>query len=98
MQPMSHPPVESLSLERVLHALGDTARLAMFRTIAGAEGLTCGEVCSVQPRSTLSHNTRILREAGLIESERRGKSVINRARIDDLNARFPGLLDLVLQP
>lgn len=98
MQPLSHPPVESLTLERVLHALGDTARLTMFRTIAAADGIACGDVCSVQPRSTLSHNTRILREAGLIVSERRGKCLINRARTADVEARFPGLLDLVLEP
>jgi DNA-binding transcriptional ArsR family regulator len=96
MPPMSHPPVESLSLERVLHALGDTARLNMFRTIAASDGIACGEVCAVLPRSTLSHNTRILREAGLIASERRGKTVINRVRTADLDARFPGLMDLVL--
>jgi DNA-binding transcriptional ArsR family regulator len=98
MQPLSHPPAESLSLERVLHALGDTARLTMFRTIAASEGMACGDICTAQPRSTLSHNTRVLREAGLIASERRGKSVINRARTADLEARFPGLLDLVLKP
>jgi DNA-binding transcriptional ArsR family regulator len=96
MVPLSHPPVESLSLERVLHALGDSTRLTMFRTIAAADGLACGEVCTFQPRSTLSHNTRILREAGLIVSERQGKSLINRARTADLDDRFPGLLDLVL--
>lgn len=96
MQPLSHPSVESLSLERVLHALGDPARLAMFRTIAASDGIACGEVCAVLPRSTLSHNTRLLREAGLIVSERRGKSVINRARMADLDARFPGLTAVVL--
>jgi len=98
MQPLSHPSPESLNLERILHALGDTARLTMFRTIAASDGVACGEICSVLPRSTLSHNTRILREAGLITSERRGKTLINRARMADLEARFPGLLRLVLTP
>jgi DNA-binding transcriptional ArsR family regulator len=98
MMPLNHPTRDSLSLERILHALGDTARLAMFRTIAASDGIACGDVCSAQPRSTLSHNTRILRDAGLIESERRGKSVINRVRRTDLESRFPGLLDLVLKP
>lgn len=96
MPPLPHPPTESLSLEHVLHALGDTARLTMFRTIAATDGIACGEVCAVQPRSTLSHNTRILREAGLIRSERRGKSLINYPRTEDLESRFPGLLDVVL--
>ncbi len=97
MPPLTHPTVESLSLERVLHALGDTARLTMFRTIAATDGIACGEVCAAQPRSTLSHNTRVLREAGLIRSERRGKSLINYPRTEDIEARFPGLLDVILK-
>ncbi len=96
MQPVSHPPTDSLTLERVFHALGDAGRLTMFRRIAASPGLACGEVCSVMPRSTLSHNTRILRDAGLIVSERRGKTLVNRVRADDLEARFPGLMATVL--
>lgn len=96
VQPISHPSAESLTLERVCHALGDAGRLTMFKRIAASPGLACGAVCDVMPRSTLSHNTRILRDAGLIVSERQGKTLTNRVRTDDLEARFPGLLNLVL--
>ncbi|HEV7229169.1 metalloregulator ArsR/SmtB family transcription factor [Brevundimonas sp.] len=96
MQPLSHPPDDALSLERIFHALGDPARLTIFRRIARGDGLACGEVCAVMPRSTLSVHTRILRDAGLIRSERRGKSVISRVRAEALEARFPGLLNLAL--
>jgi DNA-binding transcriptional ArsR family regulator len=96
VQPISHPPAESLSLERVFHALGDPGRLGIFRKIAASDGTACGDVCALTPRSTLSHNTRILREAGLIVSERQGKSLISRVRTADLDARFPGLLPMVL--
>lgn len=96
MQPLNHPPEDSLSLERIFHALGDSARLTMFRKLAAKDGLACGEVCEVMPRSTLSHHTRILREAGLIRSERQGKLIINRVRKDELERRFPGLMTLAL--
>jgi len=98
MTPLAHPSSDSLRLERVLHALGDTARLTMFRTIAASDGLSCGEICSAQPRSTLSHNTRVLRDAGLITSERQGKTLVNRARTADLESRFPGLMAVILSP
>lgn len=96
MQALHHPGDESLTLDRIFHALGDPARLTMFRRIAAQDGLACGAVCDVMPRSTLSHHTRILREAGLIRSERQGKSVINHVRREVLEARFPGLMRLAL--
>lgn len=96
MQPLHHPADDALTLERIFHALGDPARLTMFRRIAAKDGMACGDVCSVMPRSTLSHHTRILREAGLIRSERQGKSVINRVRGDALERLFPGLMQLAL--
>ncbi len=85
-----------MTLERIFHALGDPARLTMFRRIAAKDGTACGEVCDVMPRSTLSHHTRILREAGLIQSERQGKSIVSRVRRDALEKRFPGLMALAL--
>jgi DNA-binding transcriptional ArsR family regulator len=96
VQPLHHPAEDALTLERVFHALGDQARLTMFRRIAARDGMACGEVCDVLPRSTLSHHTRILREAGLIVSERQGKSVINRVRAEELERKFPGLMQLAL--
>ena len=40
--------------------------------------------------------TRTLREAGVIRQERRGTTKLTWLRRDDLDARFPGLLDAVL--
>jgi hypothetical protein len=40
----------------------------------------------------------VLREAGVIEQRQLGTSRLNSLRRDDLDARFPGLLDAVLQP
>ena len=48
-------------------------------------------------KSTLSNHFRILREAGLIRSAKQGVEHRNVLRDEDINARFPGLLKLVLK-
>jgi DNA-binding transcriptional ArsR family regulator len=47
-------------------------------------------------KSTLSHHLRVLREAGITLTEPSGTQRVVSLRADDLNARFPGLLDAVL--
>jgi ArsR family transcriptional regulator len=58
-----------------LKALADSHRLRMLATLARAEQPVC--VCDFTDalplnQSTVSHHLRILREAGLVTSERRG--------------------------
>jgi len=48
------------------------------------------------PKSTLSQHFRILREAGLIRSERKGVELINTTRCEELKERFgPMILAIV---
>lgn len=59
---------------RLLGALADPARLAIVRLLA-ADGAVCA--CDVAPSAglsqpTISHHLRVLREAGVVRSERRG--------------------------
>jgi DNA-binding transcriptional ArsR family regulator len=49
------------------------------------------------PKSTCSQHYRILREAGIIVSEKRGVELFSRVRERELNARFPGLLLSILK-
>ncbi|SIM56648.1 ArsR/SmtB family transcription factor [Micromonospora cremea] len=65
-------------------ALGDPVRLQLMSMIASAEG---GEacVCDLTPAfdltgPTISHHLKTLREAGLVDAERRGTWVYYRAR------------------
>lgn len=98
MKPLQHPSPEAFRLANVLHALADPLRVAMLRRLAGCcDGLACGAVCDAQPRSTLSFNLKVLREAGLVRSARRGKEIVNVIRRDEVDARFPGLLDAVFR-
>ncbi|MFD6531155.1 ArsR family transcriptional regulator [Streptomyces sp. NPDC060184] len=50
-----------------------------------------------RPESTLSHHLKTLREAGLVRNVPQGRQRSLTLRRDDLDARFPGLLDAVLQ-
>ena len=71
------PERDATELARGFAALADPARLQILSIIAAApEGEVC--VCDfVEPlgksQPTVSHHTRVLVEAGLIEGEKRGK-------------------------
>jgi ArsR family transcriptional regulator len=65
-------------------ALGDPVRLQLMSMIASApDGEAC--VCDLTPAfelsgPTISHHLKTLREAGLVDAERRGSWVYYRAR------------------
>jgi DNA-binding transcriptional ArsR family regulator len=94
------PAVEELSLPKVLAALADPARLATVQALALKGESTCSQVQQDAgldlSKSTMSHHLRILREAGITRTRLHGASRILTLRRDDLDARFPGLLDAVL--
>ena len=75
------PAAQAERLAALLKALADPVRLRLYTRIAATEGETCvcdlGDFGVSQP--TISHHLRKLREAGLIDSERRGTWVYYRA-------------------
>jgi DNA-binding transcriptional ArsR family regulator len=89
MRPLFHPPVETLTVQGVLYALSDPVRLRIYIDLLQA---SCSQNCSFfshsgdtsLPKSTLSQHFKILREAGLIYSERKGVEVKNVPRYEDL--------------
>ncbi len=63
-------------LARMFKALGDPVRLRILSLIASHEGGECC-VCDISPafevsQPTISHHLKTLREAGLLDCERRG--------------------------
>jgi DNA-binding transcriptional ArsR family regulator len=93
---LHHPPADSLELTGVLHALSDPMRLEIVRTLAAGVECRCGAFDLPVTKSTRTHHFRVLRESGVIEQLADGTALLNRLRRDDLDARFPGLLDSVL--
>jgi ArsR family transcriptional regulator len=83
--PLVREPVneaEAPGLAQVFKALGDPVRLRLVSLIGAHEG---GEVCVCElteafnlSQPTISHHLKILREAGIIGSQRRGTWVYYR--------------------
>jgi DNA-binding transcriptional ArsR family regulator len=96
MREPHHPPRAELELEAVLHALSDPARLAIVEHLAGEDECSCGAFDVSVSKATLSHHFRVLRECGLVRTRPDGRRRLLSLRRDDLNARFPGLLEAVL--
>jgi ArsR family transcriptional regulator len=77
-EPVVHPDVERQRAERmaaVAKALGDPIRLQLVDVLRKHAGKVC--VCELTPlfdvgQPTVSHHLKVLREAGIVDSERRG--------------------------
>jgi DNA-binding transcriptional ArsR family regulator len=92
-----HPTREQIRLVDVLAALGHPIRLQIVRNLASGEEVPCGVVLPDVPKSTLTGHWRVLRESGLLWERQAGRNNFKTLRRDDIDARFPGLLDLVFK-
>jgi ArsR family transcriptional regulator, arsenate/arsenite/antimonite-responsive transcriptional repressor len=76
--PVVYPDVERAQAERmarIAKALGDPIRLQLVDVLRKHAGKVC--VCELVPlfdlsQPTVSHHLKVLRDAGLVDSERRG--------------------------
>jgi ArsR family transcriptional regulator, arsenate/arsenite/antimonite-responsive transcriptional repressor len=88
---------QAVELARLFKAMGDPVRLRLLSLIASHEG---GEACVCDltgafalSQPTISHHLKVLRQAGLVSSERRATWVYYRLRPEVI-----GLLADVLVP
>ena len=96
MRNLHHPRIEEVTLPDVLHALSDPVRLQIVRALADREEQSCSAVESSVSKSTLSHHFKVLREAGITKTRVNGTHRYVSLRREDLESRFPGLLESVL--
>lgn len=102
MKQIYHPAASDISVEGILHALSDPVRVRIYADILRAD---CPQTCSTflmfdnqaLPKSTLSQHFRVLREAGLIRSERKGVEIHNRSRCEDIYERFGPVLEAIIE-
>jgi DNA-binding transcriptional ArsR family regulator len=95
---ISHPERNEIHLEGVLHALSDPVRLGIVREIAEAGGeRRCGSFAHAVTKSTMTHHFKVLREAGVIRQRQEATLRLTSLRREDLDTRFPGLLDRILE-
>jgi DNA-binding transcriptional ArsR family regulator len=92
--------LEEVDVLSVLQALSDPVRLEIVRQLAAAEdgkGLMCNQLQLPVAKSTGSHHLKTLLNAGITAEQEEGTCKYVRLRRADLEQRFPGLLDSVLQ-
>ncbi len=95
---LEYPDRDELQLVEVLQALGDPIRIQIVRILDQADGaIACHEMGLPVAKSTGSHHLKVLREAGVVRAQVDGTRRYYTLRLDDLEARFPGLLDSVLR-
>jgi DNA-binding transcriptional ArsR family regulator len=99
---LTHPHIRDVTVAAILHALSDPVRLGIISQLLKVRGgMNCTETTlklkRPMPKSTCSQHYRILREAGLIASERKGVDLSSRVRAAELQGRFPGLLASILE-
>ena len=92
----NHPQREQIRLEHVLTALGNPLRLAVVQKLASGGEHPCGTLLQGLSKSTLTHHWRVLRDSGVIWQRPDGRANLLSLRREDLDARFPGLLDSLL--
>ncbi|MEV6017840.1 MULTISPECIES: helix-turn-helix domain-containing protein [unclassified Streptomyces] len=94
----THP--DEVPVLTALAALADPVRLRIVRELAGSTewSRACGSFDVPVGKAALSHHFAVLRGAGLVEQRDEGPRRVNRLRRREFEARFPGLLALVLRP
>jgi DNA-binding transcriptional ArsR family regulator len=92
-----HPDVDALDLATIMRTVGDPVRLAIVRELADGREQACGnlQITLGIPASTGSYHLRLLREAGVTRTRAEGTTRWISLRRDDLESRFPGLVDVL---
>jgi DNA-binding transcriptional ArsR family regulator len=96
---LTHPTREQIELPMVLDCLGDPTRLAIVYMLARrgpSTELRCGDFYALSGKSNLAYHFAKLRESGLMRTRIVGTARLMKLRREDLDARFPGLLDAVI--
>ncbi len=103
MRPLYHPALKEITVQGILYALSDPARVRILVELLDAD---CAKNCSAfanvsaapLPKSTLSQHIKILREAGLIRSVRKGVELQNEPNCcAELKKKFGPLIHEILR-
>ena len=102
MRKLYHPEISQVSLEQLLYALSDPVRLEIASKLMKGSCECCQESFMQigehrLAKSTLSQHLKILREAGIIRSQREGVKMRNELRLKELKARFGKLVPTIIE-
>ena len=91
-----HPSPEQIGLSAIYDALSDPVRRGIVLRLAEEGELNCSSFSELGSKTNLSYHLARLRESGLTRARIDGTLRFIQLRVDDLQARFPGLLEAVV--
>jgi DNA-binding transcriptional ArsR family regulator len=91
-----HPTTDQIELTAVLEALSDPIRREIVLGLSEDGEQNCSAFTELSAKSNLTYHYVRLREAGLTRTRIVGAQRLITLRLDDIEARFPGLLPSVL--
>jgi DNA-binding transcriptional ArsR family regulator len=88
-------PPEWEAMSAIFVALGDPQRQRLVLAFEPSERLTAGQLAEASPlnRTTVSHHLKILRQAGVLSSEKLGKEVFYWVNREAVAAALTNVLD-----
>lgn len=90
---LTHPSLETITLEQILYALSEPTRLAIFRQLyRSQEERNCSSFSDLGQKNNLSHHFKTLRESGIIHVRIDGRQRFISLRQAELDKKFPDLL------
>jgi DNA-binding transcriptional ArsR family regulator len=92
---LHHPDRDQIDLSAVLEALSEPTRRDIVLHLLSDGEAPCGAFDGFAPKTNLSYHLARLREAGVTRTRVVGPYRLISVRVDDLAARFPGLLDAI---
>ena len=92
MRTVIHPDVNDVPVPQILSALGSPVRLAVVRALLDGAVHQGSEFDFGVAQSTLSNHVKILREAGIVQSDPEGTRCLMSLRAAELDERFPGFV------
>jgi len=93
---LHHPERDQIELSAVLEALSEPTRREIVLQLIEQGEAPCQAFEGAAPKSNLSYHYARLREAGITRTRIAGPYRMISVRVDDLAARFPGLLDAIV--
>ncbi|GGS98984.1 transcriptional regulator [Streptomyces violaceus] len=95
---LAHPRAEELEVGPILLALADANRRRVVAELAEQpdEERLCASFDLPVGKSSRTRHWRVLREAGLVYQRDAGNGLYMRLRKEDLDRRFPGLIQAVI--
>jgi DNA-binding transcriptional ArsR family regulator len=93
---LHHPERDQIELSAVLEALSEPTRREIVLRLTEEGESPCQAFDATAPKSNLSYHYARLREAGVTRTRIVGPYRMISVRVDDLAARFPGLLDSII--